>query len=40
MLKQLRDLKKDNKKMEDYIVEFENLKLLAKISNDHVIEIL
>lgn len=40
MLKQLWELKQSQKDMEEFIVEFENLKILAKISNDHVMEIL
>lgn len=40
MLKQLQKLKQGQKDMKDFITEFENLKLLAKISNDHAPEIL
>lgn len=40
MLKQLRELKQETKNMEYFIIEFENLKLLTNISNDHAMEIL
>src|SRR5947209_7615405 len=40
MLKQLRELKQGQKTMDDFLTEFENLKILAKISDDHVLEIL
>lgn len=40
MLWKLCDMKQRNKDIEDFITEFENMKLLAKISDDHAIEIL
>lgn len=40
MLKQLWELKQGQKDMEEFIIEFENLKVLSKISNDHAMEIL
>ena len=40
MLKQLRELKQGAKEIEDYLLEFENLRNLAKISKDHAMEIL
>lgn len=40
MLKQLQELKQGQKDIEDLLVEFENLKLLAKISNNHAMEIM
>lgn len=40
MLKQLWKLKQGQKEMEDFIMEFENLKLLSKISDDHALKIL
>lgn len=40
MLKKLWEWKQGNKNIEDFITEFDNLKLLAKISNDHAMEIL
>lgn len=40
MLKQLQECKQGTKDMEDFLVEFKNLKLLAGISGDHAMEIL
>lgn len=40
MLKQLHELKQGQKDMEKYLVEFKNLKLLTKISDNHAMEIL
>lgn len=40
MLKQLQELKQEQKDIKDFIIEFENLKLLAKISDDHTLETL
>lgn len=40
MLKQLHELKQGQKDMKEYLTEFENLKLLSKISSDHTMEIL
>lgn len=40
MLKQLWELKQGQRNMEDFLVKFENLKLLSKILNDHTMEIL
>lgn len=40
MLKQLHECKQGSKDMEDFLVEFENLKLLSNISSDHAMKIL
>lgn len=39
-LKQLEELKQGTKDMENFLTEFENLKILVKISNDHTKDIL
>ena len=40
MLKKLRECKQGQKGMEDFLTEFENLKILAKIGENHAMEIL
>lgn len=40
ILKKLQKLKQESKGIEDFITEFKNLKLLTKISNNHLLEIL
>lgn len=40
MFKQSQELKQGKKDIEDFIIEFENLKLLSKILNDHTLKFL